>query len=75
MNQSHTENRRGALIPFGERCVKGSLRSCQRRQQMHGELAARKLSAHQTFPPFPRAQRAWLRPDARALAASRVFGM
>lgn len=42
---------------------------------MHGELAARKLSAHQTFPPFPRAQRAWLRPDARALAASRVFGM
>ena len=28
VNQSHTENRRGAVIPFGERCLVGKPRCC-----------------------------------------------
>ena len=46
VNQSHTESRRGALIPSGERCLDGSLWSW-RREERPGELAAHKLSANQ----------------------------
>lgn len=73
VNQSHTESRRGALIPSGERCLKGSLCSCQR-EERPGELAARKLSANQRLSRlFCAHGKRSSSPTVRASAASRVF--
>lgn len=58
VNQSHTENRRGAIIPFGERCLKGSRgtgRGAVRggRKPAGGAGGLKTLSQWGPFPPFP----------------------
>lgn len=75
VNQSHTENRRGVVIPFGERCLKG-IRGAGRgalragRRPTGGAGGLQTLSQSGPFPLF-RVQQAEPRPrpwSARALA-------
>uniref|UniRef100_A0A8D2EMT6 Uncharacterized protein n=1 Tax=Theropithecus gelada TaxID=9565 RepID=A0A8D2EMT6_THEGE len=64
VNQSHTENRRGVLIPNGERCLRGITACCRRRgDEGDRHRSSQDLSESGTLPPFLGAAlllRAWV---------------
>lgn len=53
VNQSHTENRRGVLIPNGERCLRGITACCRRRgDEWDRHRSSQDPSESGTLPPF-----------------------